>query len=87
LIRWAREQGWRTIEANANEKIPLIYAIAGVAGEAILGEARIQRREFGYGTVDEREFLEAIRKDAVAAGVPAEQAANRHKMRLELTSS
>jgi hypothetical protein len=32
------------------------------------------------------ELLEAIRKDAAAAGIPAERAANRYRMRLELAA-
>jgi len=87
LIRWAKEQGWEAIEATAYEEIPLLYAISGVAGRRFW-------KKLGFSVVSADtepgmtgELLEAIRKDAVAAGIPAERAANRYKMRLELASS
>jgi hypothetical protein len=86
LICWAKEHGWHTIEANAYEEIPLLYAIAGVAGRRFwekLGFTAVgQDVEPGISG----EFLKALLKDAVAAGIPAERAANRYWMRLDLTA-
>jgi hypothetical protein len=85
LIRWAKEQGWHAIEANAYEEIPMLYAIGGVAGKRFW-------EKLGFGVVNSDTepgmsgtLLEAIRKDALAAGIPAENAADRYRMRLELT--
>lgn len=85
LIRRAKEQGWDAIEANAYEEIPLLYAIAGVAGKRFW-------EKLGFSVVNSDTepgmngtLLEAIRKDALAAGIPAENAADRYRMRLELT--
>jgi len=84
LIRWAREKGWEAVEAHAYEEIPMLYAIAGVAGrrfwEKIGFECVKADKEPGM----TGEILEAIRKDAAAAGIPPEKAANRYLMRLEL---
>ena len=87
LIRWAKEQGWQAIEANAYEEIPLIYAIAGVAGKRFWEKLgfRILSSDIEPGISGE--LLEAVRKEAAIAGIPAEQAANRYKMRLELGAS
>ena len=87
LIRWAKKQGWQAIEATAYEEIPMLYAISGVAGRRFW-----EKIGFSVVSADTEpgmtgELLEAIRKDAVAAGVPAERAANRYKMRLELAAS
>ena len=86
LVRWARDHGWDTIEANAYEEIPMLYAIAGVAGRRFW-------EKIGFETVHSDtepglsgELLEAIRKDAAAAGIPPEKAANRYRMRLDLTA-
>jgi hypothetical protein len=85
LSHWAKEQGWDAIEAHAYEEIPLLYAIAGVAGKRFW-------EKLGFSVVNSDTepgmngtLLEAIRKDALAAGIPAENAADRYRMRLELT--
>ena len=86
LIRWAREKGWDAIEAHAYEEIPLLYAISGVAGRRFWEKIgfRVVQADTEPGMTGE--LLEAIRKDAVAAGIPAERAANRYRMRLELAA-
>jgi hypothetical protein len=87
LIRWACEQGWRAIEATAYEEIPMLYAIAGVAGRRFWEKLGFSVVSSDTEPAMRGELLEAIRKDAVASGVPAEQAANRYRMRLELAPS
>ncbi len=86
LIRWAGDQGWDAIEANAYEEIPLLYAIAGVAGRRFWEKIgfEIVHADTEPGMIGE--LLEAIRKDAAAAGIPPEKAANRYRMRLDLTA-
>jgi len=84
LIRWARDRGWSAIEATSYEEIPMLYAISGVAGR------RFWNR-LGFKTVQQDtepgiagELLETLRRDAVRAGLRAEDVANRYTMRLEL---
>lgn len=84
LVRWAGERGWEAIEACAYEEIPMLYAVAGVAGKRFwekIGFSCVHADTEPGMTGD---LLEAIRRDAVAAGIPAERAANRYRMRREL---
>ena len=85
LIRWAKGQGWSSIEANAYEEIPMLYAISGAAGRRFW-------EKLGFSLVRQDtepaicgDFLERLRRDAVAAGLRPENAANRYRMRLDLT--
>ncbi len=85
LIRWAREKGWKAIEATAYEEIPWLYSISGVAGRRFW-----ERLGFVTAASDTEpgmkgEILETVRKEAVAAGIPAARAADRYRMRLDLT--
>jgi hypothetical protein len=86
LVRWAKDWGWEAIEAHAYEEIPLLYAVSGTAGR------RFWKR-LGFSLVHKDtepaisgDFLETLRRDAVAAGLQPEDAANRYLMRLDLTS-
>lgn len=84
LIRWAKGRGWQAIEANAYEDIPMLYAISGVAGRRFWKRLgfRVIRQDTEPGLSGE--LLETVRKDAVAAGIPAAHAANRYRMRYDL---
>ena len=84
LVRWAGERGWRAIEAHAYEEIPMLYAIAGVAGKRFWEKIgfRVVHADTEPGMTGE--ILDAVRKDALAAGIPGEQAANRYLMRRDL---
>jgi ribosomal protein S18 acetylase RimI-like enzyme len=86
LVRWAGQQGWDAIEATAYEEIPLLYAIAGVAGKRFWEKLgfRVVHSDTEPGMSGE--ILEAVRKDALAAGIPAENAASRYRMRFDLAT-
>jgi hypothetical protein len=84
LIHWARRRGWHAIEANAYEDIPMLYAIAGVAGKTFWLKLGFQLVHQDIEPGIQGKFLQRVRDDAVAAGIPAENAANRYRMRLEL---
>jgi hypothetical protein len=86
LVRWGRERGWLTIEANAYEEIPMLYARAGVAGRRFWEKIGFRCVQADTEPGMTGEILEAIRKDAAAAGIPPERAANRFRMRLELNA-
>ena len=84
LVRWARAEGWEAIEATAYEEVPWLYAIAGVAGRRFWEKLgfRVVRADTEAGMTGQ--ILEDVRRSAVAAGIPAEKAANRYAMRLDL---
>jgi len=86
LIRWAQGRGWQAIEANAYEEIPWLYAVSGVAGRRFWKKLGFRTAASDTEPGMTGEILETIRKDAVAAGIPAEKAANRYRMRLELAA-
>ena len=84
LVRWAGSGGWGAIEATAYEEIPMLYAVSGVAGRRFWKRLgfKVVRADAEPGMTGE--LLDAVRESAVAAGVPAENAANRYAMRLDL---
>ncbi len=84
LVRWAGEQGWRAIEANAYEEIPLLYAIGGVAGRVFW-----EKLGFGVACSDVEpaitgELFKSLAASAGTVGIPADRVANRYRMRLTL---
>ncbi len=85
LIRWARAEGWEAIEATAYEEIPWLYANAGVAGRRFWEKLGFRVVHAGIEPGMRGQVLEVIRASAVEAGLPADIAANRYAMRLELT--
>jgi hypothetical protein len=84
LVRWARERGWAAIEATAYEDIPFLYAIAGVAGKMFWEKLGFRVVISDQEPAMTGPLLEDVRQSALAAGIPAEKAANRYRMRLEL---
>ena len=86
LIRWAGERGWSAIEATSYEEIPMLYAISGVAGRRFWEPLGFQVIHQDTEPALSGDFLKKLRQDAVGAGLRAEDAANRYKMRLELKS-
>jgi GNAT superfamily N-acetyltransferase len=86
LIRWAGQRGWLAIEANAYEEIPWLYAFSGVAGKRFWEKLGFRVVNFDTEAGMTGDILEIVRKDAVAAGIPAEKATNRYRMRLDLAA-
>jgi hypothetical protein len=84
LVRWAGERGWRAIEANAYEEIPMLYAISGVAGRRFWEKIGFRAVHTDIEPGMTGPILDALRRDAEAAGLPSERAANRYRMRLDL---
>lgn len=84
LVRWAAAEGWEAVEATAYEEIPLLYAIAGVAGRRFWEKLgfKVVRADTEPGMTGK--LLEDFRASARQAGIPAERAANRYAMRLNL---
>jgi len=86
LIRWTGGRGWQAIEANAYEEIPWLYAFSGVAGKRFWEKLgfRVVHADTEPGMTGE--MLDLIRRDAVAAGIRADDVTNRYRMRLDLTA-
>lgn len=84
LISWAESGGWAAIEAAAYEELPMLYAISGAAGRRFWEKLgfRVSRRDTE--TAISGEFLDELREDAVASGIPPENVADRYWMRLEI---
>jgi hypothetical protein len=84
LVCWAKPRGWTAIEATAYEDIPFLYAIAGVAGKRFWEKLDFRAVVSDTEPAMTGPLLEDVRRSALAAGIPAEKAANRYRMRLEL---
>lgn len=84
LVRWAGERGWEAIEACAYEEIPILYTVAGAAGKRFWEKIGFRCVHADTEPGMTGDLLEAIRRDAAAAGIPAERATNRYRMRREL---
>lgn len=87
LVRWARERGWSAIEASAYEELPMLYAISGAAGRRFWERLGFRLVYQDTEPAISGEFLEKLRQEAVAVGLPPENAANRYRMRLQLDRS
>jgi len=85
LARWATAQGWSSIEANAYEELPMLYAISGVAGRRFWERMgfRLVHQDTEPAIVGD--LLEKLRQDGVAAGLDPQNVAKRYRMRLDLT--
>lgn len=87
LIEWARARGWRRIEADSFEDLPIIYEITGSAGHMFwekLGFHLAERSPHPY-LQEPSEFLVTLEQQAKALGIAPERAKDRLLMRLDLT--
>ena len=86
LIQWSTSQGWRYLEANAFEDLPLIYEITGSAGHTFwekLGFSLVSRHPHPY-LQHPSDFLTTLEAQAKAAGIPLAHAKDQLIMRLAL---
>jgi GNAT superfamily N-acetyltransferase len=86
LVRWARERGWRAIEANAYEDIPIYYRVTGVAGKAFWHKLgfRLAAQNVEPEIHKHADFLATARREAAELGMDSKDVANRYTMRLTL---
>jgi len=84
LSRWAEEHGWSSIEANAYEELPMLYAISGAAGRRFWERVGFRMIHQDKELAISGDFLETLRQDAVASGLDPQNVANRYRMRLDL---
>ena len=87
LIRWAKENGWESIEVETHEDIPLLYEHTGTAGKRFWDKLGFQVVKTGIELAfeGEGEFVREARKQAVAQGLKPEDLKNKYTMRIELT--
>jgi hypothetical protein len=84
LIRWGSDKGWRAIEASGYEEIPLLYDIGGVAGKFFWQKLGFRIVCQDTESAIAGELFEVTRASAASVGIPAEETANRYRMRLDL---
>lgn len=87
LIEWARANGWRRIEADSFEDLPIIYEITGSAGHTFwekLGFHLGDRYPHPY-LQEQNEFVTRLEKQAESLGIAPERAKDQLIMRLDLT--
>ncbi|MBP7049389.1 MAG: GNAT family N-acetyltransferase [Phycisphaerae bacterium] len=89
LIEWAHTNGWRHIEAESFEDLPIIYEVTGSAGHTFW-------EKLGFRLADRRphpelqaqsDFVSQLEEQARSLGVPPERARDRLIMRLDLLMS
>jgi len=86
LIEWAGEHGWRRIEANSFEDIPILYENTGNAGRGFWEKLgfRVVHTEPNEAFQTRGEFVVKIEEQAASLGIDPEQAKQRLTMRLDL---
>ena len=75
LIEWAKANGWRRIEADSFEDLPIIYGITGSAGHTFwekLGFRLVDRHPHPY-LQDRSEFVDHARRTGEIRGHPARE--------------
>ena len=90
LIAWARANGWRRIEVDSFEDIPIIYETTGSAGHTFW-------EKLGFGVVDRHphpdlqdgsrypEFIAALEQQARSMGIAPERARDQLTMCIDAT--
>ena len=87
LMRWAKENGWESIEARSFEDIPLFYERTGNAGRSFWEKLgfRVVKTDSEPAFQQEGEFVRRAKKQAAAQGLDPEIVKNRYTMRIDLT--
>lgn len=86
LIDWATVTGWRAIEATAYEGLPIVYEITGQAGRGFWENLgfRLVRVEVEPALEAESDFVQKMRKEALARGLDPALLKNKYIMRRDL---
>lgn len=90
LIQWAKANGWKRIDVDSFEDIPIIYEVTGSAGHTFW-------EKVGFRVVDRHphpelrdrsqfaEFINVLEEQARLIGIPLEKAKDQLKMCLDVT--
>lgn len=86
LIEWAKENGWKRIEADAFEDLPIIYQITGSAGRTFWEKLgfHVADRSLHPRLREHDEFVRKLEDQATRAGIDTEKAKDCIIMRLDL---
>jgi GNAT superfamily N-acetyltransferase len=86
LIEWAKAHGWRHIEADSFEDLPIIYEITGSAGHTFWEKLgfRLAGRHPHPELQGQNEFVTKLDEQARSLGISPERARDRLIMRLDL---
>lgn len=89
LIEWARENGWKRIEADSFVDLPIIYEITGSTGYTFWKKLGFHVADrFPHPCLNEHdEFFMKVEEQAKSLGIKPEQAKDSIIMRLDLTES
>jgi len=85
LIRWAKEKGWESIEATANEDLDILYTHTGQAGRRFWGKLGFHVVKTETKPRFRGKFLKTMLEQAKTQGLIPEDAQNKYTMRIELT--
>jgi len=85
LIRWAKENGWESIETTANEDIDILYAHTGQAGRRFWGRLGFHIVKTETKPRFQGEFLKTMLEQAKVQGLIPEDVQNKYTMRIGLT--
>ena len=85
LMRWAKENGWQSVEARSYDDIPLLYENTGNAGRRFWEKIgfRLVKTEIEPAFQNEGEFVRKLRQQAEVMGLNPESTLNRYTMRIE----
>ncbi len=86
LVEWAGREGWKGIEAETFEDLPLIYDVTGDAGRTFWEKLgfRVADRFPHPHLQDSSEFVAKLEEQAAQAGMDQEKAKDSIIMRLDL---
>jgi hypothetical protein len=86
LVEWAKEKGWKRIEADAFEGLPIIYQVTGSAGITFWQKLGFHVADrFPHPLLREHsEFVKELKDQAIRAGIDTEKAKDCILMRLDL---
>jgi hypothetical protein len=84
LFRWAKEKGWRSIEATANEDLELLYTHTGQAGKSFWEKLGFRIVQTETEPKFQGDFLKKLHEQAVAQNLNPENAHTKYSMHIDL---
>ena len=87
LCSWARQQGWRALEATAYESLDIVYDSFGQAGREFWEKLnfRLIRTETEPYLREDNEVVQQMKQQATVKGDDPENIKNRYLMYRELS--
>jgi len=85
LMGWAKENGWKSIEATANEDFELLYAHTGQAGKSFWEKLGFRLVKTESEPRFQGDFLKKLHEQAVAQNLNPENAHKKYTMYIDLS--